>query len=384
MLNLHRLFFHHFADDCYLSQLTLAEPTLTMLRDARKKIRATLRDGISAASQQLNPGEALTPRFFTQGSLSYGTLNRPTVVPPQQADVDDGCYLPISFLRGERPKRSAQWFFAVADALLKALVAKEGWLDYSVDKTCCCRVIIDREHHIDVPLYAIRDEAFQELVKSARARGYAALREAFHQDATVDISWTTLAHEEVLIADRDGTWKPSDPREVKAWATGIFTAPGGEQLRRVSRYLKGWRDQQYKQGGPSSILLMVLASGGFTACAGRDDLALLEVCKKLPHQLLQDVHAPWGDKTEQINRLSSEARQGAMQLATTLQSEMHKAVEADIASKASVVGSLAAQFGRHFPRDAALISDSSPRNTVTSYPAVAIPTSAFPRTTRAG
>jgi hypothetical protein len=75
----------------------------------------------------------------------------------------------MSFMKGTKPKRSAQWFFTVADAILEDLVKKEGWQSYSRDKGCCCRVVVDAEHHIDVPLYAIRDEAYQALVKAASA-----------------------------------------------------------------------------------------------------------------------------------------------------------------------------------------------------------------------
>jgi len=151
MLNLHRLFFHNSADDCYLSQLTLPQIKRDMLQEGRRKIREALRDGIYKATKAPPIESAITPKFFTQGSWAYGTLNRATHVPPQQADMDDGCYLPMSFLKGEKPKRSAQLFFNVADTILQALVKKEGWTGYSFDRDCCCRAIIDSEHHIDVP-----------------------------------------------------------------------------------------------------------------------------------------------------------------------------------------------------------------------------------------
>src|SRR5258707_12842423 len=107
MLNLHRLFYHHTAPDCYLGQLMLPQAKLDMLRAARLKVRNALRDGIYKATKALGDDQAVTPRFFTQGSYAYDTLNRPTQVPPQQADMDDGCYLPMSFMKGAKPKRSA-------------------------------------------------------------------------------------------------------------------------------------------------------------------------------------------------------------------------------------------------------------------------------------
>lgn len=383
MLNLHRLFYHHSAQDCYLSKLTLTELRINMLREARRKVREALRTGIYNASKALNGNETVSPRFFTQGSWAYGTLNRATHVPPQQADMDDGCYLPMSFMKGAKPKRSAQWFFTIADAILEALVKKEGWQGYSRDKDCCCRVMVDAEHHIDVPLYAIRDEAYQSLVKAARQRGYVELAEAFTQDDAVSLDWTILEREEVLMANRDGTWTASDPREVKVWADSIFGALGGEQLRRLSRYLKGWKDQQYKRGGPSSILLMVLASRNFTSCVGRDDLALVEVVEYLPTALLGDVVAPW-DGEEQINRLTKEGRQQASTLVRQLLGDLRYSLNAKEDEKQSVLSKLIAQFDRHFPTDAALISVATPAQTVAAFPAIATPTNTFPRSTRAG
>ena len=37
----------------------------------------------------------LSPRFWTQGSFTYDTLNKPYKTPPQEMDIDDGTYLPI-------------------------------------------------------------------------------------------------------------------------------------------------------------------------------------------------------------------------------------------------------------------------------------------------
>ena len=53
------------------------------------------------------------PRFFTQGSFSYKTINDPCWVPPQQMDLDDGCYLPLAFVKAAKPAAAAQAFFAV-------------------------------------------------------------------------------------------------------------------------------------------------------------------------------------------------------------------------------------------------------------------------------
>lgn len=43
--------------------------------------------------------QALTPRFWTQGSFQYDTLNNPYATPPQEMDIDDGTYLPMLSLK---------------------------------------------------------------------------------------------------------------------------------------------------------------------------------------------------------------------------------------------------------------------------------------------
>ena len=384
MLNLHRLFYHFTATDCYLSQLTLPQLKLDMLRAARFRVRNALRDGIYKATKELGDEQALTPRFFTQGSWAYGTLNRPTQVPPQQADMDDGSYLPISFMKGAKPKRSAQWFFQAADTILKGLVKREGWQGYSTDRNCCCRVVIDGEHHIDVPLYAIRDDAFVVLMKEAAKRDYVNLAEAFTQDDTVDVNWTILESEDVLLANRDGTWTVSDPREVKEWANGVFSVQGGEQLRRVSRYLKGWRDQNYRSGGPSSILLMVIAEENFDPSPGRDDLALAEVVEHLSDALASDVMAPWDGGEEQINRLNSQERQRAASLAKQLLADLRQALNGAEQQVAVHVAKLRIQFGRHFPADPTLVAVATPAEAVAAFPAIITSSKPFPKSTKAG
>jgi len=383
MLNLHRLFYHFTATDSYLSQLTLPQLKLDMLRAARLKIRNALRDGIYKATKELGGEQAVTPRFFTQGSWSYGTLNRPTQLPPQQADMDDGCYLPISFMKGAKPKRSAQWFFQAADTILKELIKKEGWQGYVMDRVCCCRVVIDGEHHIDVPLYAIRDDAFVVLMKAAAQRDYVSLAEAFAQDDSVDVNWTILEREDVLLANRDGNWISSDPREVKEWANAVFSGQGGDQLRRVSRYIKGWRDQNYRVGGPSSILLMVIAEGNFNPSPGRDDLALAEVVEHLAEALAGDVIAPW-DGEEQINRLNGQDRQHAASLANRLLADLRQALNGAEQQAAVYVAKLRIQFGCHFPVDPALVAVATPAEAVAAFPAIITSSKPFPKSTKAG
>lgn len=387
MLNHHRLFHSFRAEENYLTGLTLSDQSLAFLVGARRLIRERLREAIALATTKAGKPAftaTVTPKFFTQGSLAYKTINRPTHLPPQQADADDGCYLPLSFMRGAQPKQSALWFFDVVDRALRSLIAEQGWRGYSTDKDTCCRIILNEELHVDVPLYAIRDEAFALLKAQAIARNYRSLDEAMSSGDPGVPKWLQLVQEDVLMAKRNGSWQASDPREVKEWADTIFSSPGGEQLRRICRYLKGWRDQNWKSGGPSSILLMVIAADVFTPVHARDDLALMEVAGVLKAKLNANVYAPWGDKSEQLNRLDVFGRNNASQQAAALYATLSAAVNAEWETRSAVVAQLRAALGRHFPLKPEWVVAASAPEVVSAYPKVVVPTTSFPRSTKAG
>ncbi|MFX7785153.1 hypothetical protein ABTJ92_23300, partial [Acinetobacter baumannii] len=72
------------------------------------------------------------------------------------------------------------------------------------------------------------------------------------------------------MATRDGMWRPSDPEDVAKWFDDRIKQHS-DQLRRVCRYLKAWRDFQWTSGGPTSVSIMVAAGQSFEHIQGRDD-----------------------------------------------------------------------------------------------------------------
>ena len=83
MLNLHQVFFKFLEDKCFLTRLNVCDTDKVTLRTARKKIRDRLRAGIAADTRKLGDDKVVYPRFFTQGSWAYKTLNDPAHCPPQ-------------------------------------------------------------------------------------------------------------------------------------------------------------------------------------------------------------------------------------------------------------------------------------------------------------
>lgn len=153
---------------CFLKNLNIADTDRASLMEAREKVRDCLRKKFAALTKQ-ELGVTVHPRFFTQGSFAYRTINDPCWTPPQQMDLDDGAYLPMTFIQGvRRPSVAAAAFFKVVDATLEKLATEEGW--QFVKKPTCSRLVISSNSHIDVPLYAIPDAEFEKLEKQMTHR----------------------------------------------------------------------------------------------------------------------------------------------------------------------------------------------------------------------
>jgi len=286
----------------YLANL---QPDDSGLREARNNIRAHLREAFEASSVALF-GRPIRPRFFVQGSFAYKTLNDPAHPPVQQMDLDDGCYLPLSFVRGTRPSTAAEKFFEFVDAALDELAKRESWGRES--KPTCCRVVIAHDSHVDIPLYAIPDDQFR-LLEDRRSRA----AKASADSAEMKDSWNDLPSDEVLLAHRNEGWKESDPRKIHNWFTDAVENLYGERLRRDSRYLKAWRDyQRLERLKVSSILLMACVWHAYGEIGGRElppreDERLLRVVELMPGFLRGTVQNP-ACTEEDLNRIPEESR----------------------------------------------------------------------------
>jgi hypothetical protein len=202
----------------------------------------------------------LSPRFWTQGSFQYDTLNRPYFAPPQEMDIDDGTYLPMTMF-ADKPVIGHRLLLLLVDSSLKSLVHEnEGWV-FETKRTCARIKILDKHTHIDVPMYAIPDDVF----KSKEEASLASLNEAFAKslDSVPSLrannrAYYALDSNAVNLALRgdDEKWATSDPKIVEDWFEECCLRIG-EHLKDVCRYMKAWRDVQWPHGkGPSSISLM--------------------------------------------------------------------------------------------------------------------------------
>lgn len=390
MLNLSALFYTEAElEPCLFGNLNLSDDERIGIAEAKNEVRIALRDGIPRVyAAEGHPDKAPQPRFFTQGSWAYKTLNAPAQPPHQQADVDDGCYLPLSFLKQtDSPSVAAEVFFGVAEKALSDLVKERSWK--LSGKPTCIRVEISDLAHIDIPLYAIPDREFDTLVKAEIARRVALEGRRHFAEAAVD-SWEELPKTKVLLAHREEGWIHSDPRPVKEWFIDQVAARG-EQLRRVVRYIKAYRDWTWQSGGPSSILLMAAAAPLFVKQDRRDDQALVDVVKQLPAALRKGVSNPINARESLTDRLRSSSKEvdmveQAAQQFEDLGRQLQAALDAGSAEQACTW--LKRLFGPRFPDrpdrvKVGAVTASAVAAAIASSPAIAGPSELVGRT-RAG
>lgn len=355
MANVEKLLRNSGEDVDLLTRLELLAEEKKLLKSAKNKIRNQLRVAISEATRS-RLGRIIVPRFFTQGSDKYKTLNRPAWMPPQRKDLDDGVYLPMTFMQNARPSQAADIFFKIVDAALEQLIKREGWKGFE-RKPTCARVVLDDNSHVDVPLYAIPDDEFGRLEK---AEALMAADSFDFMQSRIDRrdSWDVLPSDKVLLAHREEDWKPSDPRKVHEWFLG-GVKDYGEDLRRQSRYLKAWRDH-HQLDHVSSIILMVCAWKIFSELdrsliPSRDDLMLAKITKRLPNLFASEIQNPTDHSEKLCCKWSAEERKKAIRAATDMHEEVDMAVHnCYIAS--SAVARMRTVFGQRIPDRPDLVS----------------------------
>ena len=336
--------------DGYLGNLALNEKQTQLITDAKVKIQDYLRKGIHEKLKELE-NITVEPRFMSQGSAVYKTRNKPCIVPPQQIDHDLGCYLPLSIAKelSEYKLTASKVFFSVVDNLLRELVNNERWHGIDTTKKTCSRVIVNNEIHIDIPLYAIPDYEFTTIQERLN-KALSSVNYSMRQIRLID-SWRKEDIKKVLLAHRGENWKESDPRKLNEYFRKVFEQKG-EQLRRICRYLKAWRDYQWKDEGPSSIYLMILATESIDAEIERDDIAFLNVLQKINVKLSDEAYKVINptDSKEVIN-ISDSNRQKLKTISKSFYDDLQKAIMDNTISNEKATELIQRNLGSRFPKD---------------------------------
>lgn len=388
-LDAHRLLRGTTGANGFKSELQVNPQTDQDLRHARRVLRTALREGMhqwqTVVSREVMfptlPAPVATrrnmsPKFRTQGSYVYGTVNEPAHL-SQQVDLDDGMFLPVSFVSADgrsQPSVAAKGYFQAVELILRPVCEKNGWRLKTKDT--CVRVVISARAHIDIPLYSIPDDEFVQLRESV------SLASAMTMDAQVDEMelsrdiYRGLSHDKIMLANRDGTWTTSDPRKLEDWwddAVETYT----DQLTIICRYLKAWRDFVWEEGGLPSIALMacavkILEKLDVEISSKRDDVAFLLIAEKMPQVLNETIPNPavkdakaldHGWKPEQRAQYIEKARQLHHHLKTAICGNT---------SKVACINSFRIALGPRVPEDMMLVNPTAAEAEVLQYSQTAV------------
>jgi hypothetical protein len=373
-MNLHKAFG---TEKGYLANLRVVDGDAVILRSARELARQAIRDAFAGwqsfieratlfedATLRKNAGESLpAPKFRMQGSWSYHTANNFQQNPPQQVDMDDGVFMPVGFLasHGEmRPGVVAEAYFKLVEKALAPLCARKRWR-LNTSKTSCVRIEINERVHLDIALYAIEDKEFTMLVEARAAKVAKGAMGRFlsgDNDLPDDVYQGVVS--DIMLANRDKGWIPSDPRKLDAWwneALDNF----GDQARRLTRSFKGMRDWKWKYGDLSSICIMaglVQALRDLDALdRDRDDIGLSKTARRMAVIFKSTVKNPvldGGEDTHLCNGWSREFRQEVCgtfeRIADTLDDAMDNTYDRNV-----VLSKAASVFGDRMPNDPDLV-----------------------------
>jgi hypothetical protein len=372
--NAHKLFYRPGTLPCLRHELTITEDQRQKLLGVRRKARAALRAGLRRAGEYLtqaeyslvrnapssaavNPSQlSFTPKFRTQGSWAYDTLNRPAKR-SQQLDLDDGMYIPMSIV-GLNPSIASGVLFLISERILGQLCQAEGWtLDTS--KSICIRIEVDAECHLDVNIYAIPDQKMVLLEKAlVAAASNRAMDSATLVNGPRDLR---LDPTEIYVAHRKKGWEQSDPLELEDWFLKAAARHSSwTDLKRITRYLKAWRDERWDACALSSIALMVCAVEALDEAnnppvPGRDDDGLLVVVRALAEKIGADIENPVVTG-RLLNDHWTPVEKGHFQLsARSFREELDTALNNE-ASSDGVVCRIIKLFGPRVPNDASLVA----------------------------
>ncbi|MBN6538751.1 CBASS cGAMP synthase [Acinetobacter pittii] len=378
--------------DGYATKLLPPPSLIDKLKECQIKVRKKL-------EQVLEQEYGTKPKFRVQGSFAYGTCNIPAQPSKgQELDLDYGAYLParVFTLNDTGIPNSAEeaktYIQIVYNALVELSEENSGWT--IEQKPSCIRISgVAPVAHMDIPLYAVPNDMFEEiqnqhqLVMDSMQKTYKSLQERFESSSFSMESYDSALNNEIFeneslidlesiemihMAKEDGSWFPSDCEKVRDWFRRQCSKypNSGRQLRFIARYLKGWRDQQWEEKGPTSIVLMIATVKNYQYIQGRDDLALAHVTANLDNILANNIYVEDMEdhENEDFNRANPHQRIENAQAAKRLHQDVTQAIKQGIVAPSTSIALLTRSFGYRIPEDPTLIrfEHQSPQDIVES------------------
>lgn len=265
-----------------------------------KRGRDALRDKIKSDFKDKERG---IPKFCGQGSYMMKTVVNP--LGDNEYDIDDGVYL-----QGYSDKSESEW---------PSTTSVHNWIKNAVDghtntppkdKNTCVRVIYANDYHIDLPAYIIKDEI-------------------------------------AYLANKKDGWVESDPKAFTDWFVGKVKDEG-EQLRRVVKYLKAWKD--FNNIDLKGIAATVLVGQNFYCSDNRDDKSLLGTIVNIIDTLEDDFKCikPVRPNEDLFDGFSQSKQDEIINALIKLKASLDDAINEEDEKEAC--GILQKQFGDRFPK----------------------------------
>ncbi|WP_235822720.1 CBASS cGAMP synthase [Cytobacillus massiliigabonensis] len=279
------------------------------LKSEKKETLRTSRNALRKKIQNYfeNTLKVTKPNFWGQGSYMMNTTIEPI---EGEYDIDDGVYL-----KHLASKKEEEWPVAstVHNWILKAVDGHTS--TPPVNKNTCVRVIYKDDYHIDFPIYIKGDNA-----------------------------------EHPKLAHKTKGWIDSDPKALTNWFNSEVTSKG-EQLKRIVRYFKAWKDN--KKGDdkfPSGMVFTILATNHFVeGYEEDDDSAFIAIAKEIYDNLNDSfsLTRPVFPDEELLDDWSETAKTNFLSKLSTLVTNGQKALEKDKLSDAADIWIKI--FGDRFP-----------------------------------
>lgn len=307
MANTHSLF------QSYNSNIRLNKTNRNLLVKGKKALKTKIKNHFEDTGMT-------KPKLRGQGSFSMDTiLNQ---LPDKDYDVDYGVYIQSysDVSQDDWPTTSTvhKWIKDAVDGHTSTP---------PVDKNTCVRVIYKDDYHIDLPAYILKD----------------------------DIAY--LAH-------KANGWIESDPKSFTEWFEEKVK-DNGAQLRRVVRYLKGWKDYQnrtQKTVDMSGLAITILVAENFYASTDRDDKSLLGTLTSIIDRLESNFRCdkPVIPNENLFEGYTSTKADGIIDNLKKLQNAIEKALGKDCELEASK--ELIKKLGDRFPEGKKLEQDDKKSN----------------------
>lgn len=234
MLDLNKLFLN-FNDE--ISLTTTYKDKITRGRDAlRTKI-----------GNKFEEKDRRIPKHCTQGSYAMKTAIMP--LDDEEFDLDNGIYLQgYSTNQNDWPSTNTvhTWVKSAVDGHTSKA---------PVDKNTCIRVIYEDKYHIDLPIYIMGENS----------------------------EGNSIAY----LAHKSKGWIESDPKAFTQWFQE-FINNNGQQIRRMVKYLKAWKD--FKDIDIKGMAITILVCNNFSITEKRDDISLLDTVTNIIDVLEDSFH----------------------------------------------------------------------------------------------